>query len=165
MRHSSAYAKLSQKVGQHSKLVRETKHTANNPLKPKSLPTYQVGPEVDLFQALNIRTCGTLTWGRCREEGRRAGIGTSKWWNPYSQHHFTPSPAFARAYCPELGHTPTHSVAFLKTCLCRPHHSPNPRAGTHPPNLSGPDDCLSFLVPCPSSLPLFCLSFHFPVGH
>lgn len=116
---------------------------------------------MDLSQALNIRTRGTLTWGRCREEGRRAGIGTSKWWNPYTQHYFTPSPAFARAYCAELGHTPTHRVTFLKTHLLRPHHTPNPHAGTHSTK-SQWTRWLPFL-PCSLSFLLAPFLFVFPL--
>ena len=65
---------LSQEVGQHSKLVRETKHTANNPRKPNSPPSCQVGPEVDLSQALDIRTHGTLGEDAGRKEGGQ-GLG------------------------------------------------------------------------------------------
>lgn len=67
--------------------------------------------------------------------------------------------------CPGLlswtgAHTHT-KVAFLKTCLCRPHHTPNPRAGTHSTK-SRQTRWLPFL-PCSLSFLLAPFLFVFPL--
>lgn len=139
-----------QEVGQHLKLVRK---------KPNTQPcTSQVCPggiQVDLpgIQHQDL----DLAWGKCREEGKRAGIGTSKWWNPtlsITSHLHKPCPELA----PELGPAPTHRVVFLKTCLCRPHHTPTPMLAPIPQVSADPMVAFSFPCSYPSSLLLFCLS-------
>lgn len=86
--------------------------------------------------------------------GRRAGIGSSKWWNPYSQHRFTLCQCSPGFNVTEITRARTRTPPPPRTWLHSGQHAcASPRTRTHSARLRGPDGCPTFLVPCSSSFP------------